>query len=530
MAARKAATAAAVAGMPLLAYATSDDATRRIGDVAMTAAITYADYKVNDVEGCHARGASRLHALAIKHGGLLTKFGQHVGSLQRLAPPAYVSKLASLRDACAPSDAQAVRELLKRELGDRTSALASLSDAPIAAASIAQVHVGTLTDCTRVAMKIMHPTLETSVEADVLALRYSFRALRLLAPDVAGNWDWLLPEFEDSVRLELDFLQEAATQARCASLLEVPRPTLFCRAPAGPGSVVVRAPAVRWDLTTKRVLTMEFVDGHRVDDMEAHARHGTDPKRVGYALVNALSSLSCEHGLVHADPHAGNQLVSPSDDGGFTLWLLDHGLYRRLEAPTRRRLASLWATLACPDFEGTADAAVALRFGENRGQALAVARLFFTASSAKGPQLPLGAVLTREQELQLRKNARELFPGGKNEASELLERVPRDLLFTMRAASLLRGTHRALACTRRQRLMLFAEAAARGNALDERWDHATGDDCFSPEVRDAIRRCDRPHHPLNAATPSERARASRTLTRFRAFFSLCVFALRVFVA
>ena len=504
------ATAAACMALAPAAYYRDDldrtgRAAFRVGDVTFQGLRTIAEYKgattPEEVQACHARGAARLRDLAATYGGLLCKFGQHVGSLQYVAPDAYTRTLSALRDSQPCSDDGAVRALLDRELGP--GAFRDLRP-PIASASIAEVRPATLDDGTAVAVKVMHPALEASIACDLYALEVCFALSRLADPRIADDWAWLLPEFRDGVELELDFVNEGATAERAGALLERRH-----------GSRV-RVPAVHWSHTTKRVLTMDYVEGHRVDDVDAHARSGLDKRKVGDALVSALADLACEHGLVHADPHGGNQLVEPRGRGDFTLWILDHGLYRNLAPATRRSLCGLWESLATRDFQSATAHAVALNFADDGPRALEVARLLLTATSSRGETKALGAKITASDATALRGHVRDLLTehdaAPSSAAAALLARVPRDLLFTMRSASLLRGTHAVLGADRRLRYVRFAEAAARGNALDAAWDAPRADDarCFRADVADAIARCDRPGHALNAPTPSERAGARET--------------------
>ena len=166
---------------------------------------------------------------------------------------------------------------------------------------------------------------------------------------------------------------------------------------------------------------------------------------------------------------------------------MDHGLYRNLAPATRRSLCGLWESLATRDFQSATAHAVALNFADDGPRALEVARLLLTATSSRGETKALGAKITASDATALRGHVRDLLTENdaapSSAAAALLARVPRDLLFTMRSASLLRGTHAVLGADRRLRYVRFAEAAARGNALDARWDVAAGDDddaAYSP--------------------------------------------------
>jgi aarF domain-containing kinase len=107
------------------------------------------------------------------------------------------------------------------------------------------------------------------------------------------NWEytWLFPELEESVLLELDFLQEATNGERVGRLLERDRR--------------IHIPRVRWDLSSARVLTMEFIDGVKVTDVETLRSKGIDPRAVGETISNLFSLMVFSLGLTHCDPHPG---------------------------------------------------------------------------------------------------------------------------------------------------------------------------------------------------------------------------------
>lgn len=166
---------------------------------------------------------------------------------------------------------------------------ASFSPTPIAAASLAQVHRAVTHDGDAVAVKIQYPRLASQVQTD-------FTTLKVLATVVGTlfkNWEytWLFPELEESVLLELDFLQEATNGERVGRLLERDRR--------------IHIPRVRWDLSSARVLTMEFIDGVKVTDVETLRSKGIDPRAVGETISNLFSLMVFSLGLTHCDPHPG---------------------------------------------------------------------------------------------------------------------------------------------------------------------------------------------------------------------------------
>lgn len=162
----------------------------------------------------HQRSAERLLHVCQRHGGLYTKLGQFVASLNHILPPQYPEVLAACQDRAASVSFEEVRPLLEHELGCRVeAAFAHFEPTPIAAASLAQVHRATTADGGEaVAVKVQYPRLARQVEADLTTLRV---LVRLMGCVFEGHsYDWLLPEFKTSIHYELDFRLEAVRGAR----------------------------------------------------------------------------------------------------------------------------------------------------------------------------------------------------------------------------------------------------------------------------------------------------------------------------
>ena len=209
----------------------TDTSAARFGRTLYHAAVVAIDYKYGDAASLppgteerraaqaatHQRSAERLLHVCQRHGGLYTKLGQFVASLNHALPSAYSEVLAVCQDR-APSVAfDEVRPLIEHELGCALEeAFVAFEPTPIAAASLAQVHrARTASDDTVVAVKVQYPRLESQVEADVRTLRV---LVALLGVAFEGHsYGWLLPEFEASIRAELDFRLEAANAARTAA-------------------------------------------------------------------------------------------------------------------------------------------------------------------------------------------------------------------------------------------------------------------------------------------------------------------------
>ena len=276
----------------------------------------------------HRRNAVRVRALALRLQGLLIKLCQWLATRADLLPDEYVEVLSTLQDRVPPRPFRQIRRQVERSLGRPLgTTFARFDRVPIAAASLAQVHEAVLPDGRRVAVKVQYPGIGRIIAADLANLRIFFGGIRRLE----RNLDLvpLLGEMKRTVTAELDFVNEADNIDVIAALHA--------------GGSDVRIPGVIRELTTREVLTMEFLEGIRVTDVRALRAAGIDPADVARRLIDVYAGQILRHGVFHADPHPGNVRVEPSAaaGGAFRLVLLDFGVVKRLPDPLRRGLAEI---------------------------------------------------------------------------------------------------------------------------------------------------------------------------------------------
>ena len=245
------------------------------------------------------RVAKRLLWACRENGGIYTKAGQYLATMRNIIPEAFTDTLVVLQDQQPPSPWFVVLDLLEKELGCGVGGIKKVfkefDTKPIACASIAQVHRAVTHEGKEVAVKIQHPNLISQAAGDVWLLQTASSLVGRLFP--GHGYDWLLPEFESTMAMEMDFVQEALNSTRTAAMLRDQR------------HVVV--PAIHWPLTSTRVLTMEFIHGFRIDDQAALQRSNISSKAVAKALLHAHNELLCYHGFFNADPHPGNVMIRP---------------------------------------------------------------------------------------------------------------------------------------------------------------------------------------------------------------------------
>ena len=253
------------------------------------------------------RAARALYRASIRLEGLLIKASQFIATRADILPDEWVETLSGLHDRVPPRPFATIRSQVERELGRPLEAMfAEFGPAPLAAASLAQVHAARTHDGRRCAVKVQYPGIEGIVRADLRNLMFTLRLLARLEPDF--DFRILTRELLKYLPMELDFLNEARN---CETI----RRNLADRS-----DVVI--PRVYRDLSTRRVLTMELLDGIKVTDVAAIERAGIDKHQVAQKLIEIFTEMILRDGFFHADPHPGNILVRP----GPQLVLLDFGL------------------------------------------------------------------------------------------------------------------------------------------------------------------------------------------------------------
>jgi ubiquinone biosynthesis protein len=260
--------------------------------------------------------------LAALRGGA-AKLGQLAACRPDLVGAVWAGELAALHDDVPALPVDAIRARIAEELGEPVdTAFASFDDAPLAAASLAQVHAAELHDGTRVVVKVQVPGIEHAIEADIATL-HALAAARLPGLDLATIAD----ELAVALRRELDYAAEADALDGFAA--------------SGTPCVIPRPIRAR---SSARVLTMTRIDGVSID-AALDAAPLAERDRLVAALVGELAAQVFTRGLVHGDPHPGNVLVTP--DGA--LALLDLGCVLRLTRDERVGYAMLVAAAATGD-------------------------------------------------------------------------------------------------------------------------------------------------------------------------------------
>ncbi len=291
----------------------------------------------------------RLRHTLEELGATYIKLGQLLSGRADLLPRPYIEELAKLLDAAPPVPVEQIRELVEEELGAPVEELfLHFDDAAIASASIGQVHRATLLDGEQVVVKVQRPGIEAVVEADLDLLLRQARFLEKRSETMRDyNLVAIAEELAQSVREELDYKIEGRNAERLRLNLE-----------SIPNCVV---PAVYWGLTTRRVITLEFLDGIQFNELDRLRVAGYDLSALAQAALQAYLRQIFSDGFYHADPHPANLMVIDGKIG-----FVDFGNVGYLTPGQKEMLGDMFLQLLDQDAGGVARTVV--KMGATRGR------------------------------------------------------------------------------------------------------------------------------------------------------------------
>jgi predicted unusual protein kinase regulating ubiquinone biosynthesis (AarF/ABC1/UbiB family) len=245
-------------------------------------------------ERLHEGNATRLLRGILKLGGVYIKFGQVLSVMVGLLPAAYRTRLATLQDRVPPRPFSEMQRAFIKSLGKLPGhCFRDIEDEPVAAASLGQVHAAHLQDGTKVAVKILYPGIRDTIRVDMRVLRFALWLFERFFP--IGNLDVVHASLVDLLARETDYLHEAECMRRMADN--------FRDEP----DILVPEPVM--ELTSRDVLTMRFMEGTKITDVDALRAHDIEPEAVGRRLLQCFFKQLFVHRYFHADPHPGNFLV-----------------------------------------------------------------------------------------------------------------------------------------------------------------------------------------------------------------------------
>ncbi|KAG9243998.1 ABC1 family protein-like protein [Calycina marina] len=415
------------------------EAAERSGRVASTLFVNINDYRVTlnanenieDMEAqnkalkdCHQRCANRTLKVLEKNGSIFIKLGQHLSAMNYLLPTEWCDTFIPLQDKCPVSSYQSIEDMFMKDTGEHISDLFSeFTEQPIGAASLAQVHLATIKETgQKVAVKVQHPSLDEWASLDLALTRFSFSTLKRFFPNY--DLEWLSSEMEYSLPQELDFALESKNAMRAKEY--------FSHLPELP--LVI--PEVLW--AKRRILVMENVSGHRLDDLAFLDTNHIDRDEVSAALARIFNEMIFgANAPLHCDPHGGNLAIrlNPSRRGAkFDIVLYDHGLYRDIPMKLRRSYAKLWLAVLDTDEEGMRKYSK-----EVAGVTDAQFPLFASAITGRDYRILTSSVATTRSDEEKKMINEALGEGMLQQLVEMLGQVPRIILLILKTNDLTRS-------------------------------------------------------------------------------------------
>jgi predicted unusual protein kinase regulating ubiquinone biosynthesis (AarF/ABC1/UbiB family) len=268
-------------------------------------------------------------------GSAFIKLGQLLSARPDVLPADLVEQLATLQDRVPAFPFAVVQDLLEQELGERCAEIIDLESEPLGSASLAQVHRASLRSGRQVVLKVQRPGLERTFRLDLEVMQQVAAAVQR-HPRWGRGRDWIgiAKECRRVLLRELDFRLEAEHAARFRQQ--------FLDDPG------IRIPAVVWELSTRRVLCLDYVPGIKITDRQALLEAGIVPAAVAEKGAASYLQQLVRFGFFHADPHPGNLAVAA--DGALIYY--DFGMMGQLSSRLRGRLGSMVRAAAGRDAAG----------------------------------------------------------------------------------------------------------------------------------------------------------------------------------
>jgi ubiquinone biosynthesis protein len=288
-----------------------------------------------------ASSATRLSTALTALGPSYVKLGQFLATRPDVVGPALAADLENLQDKMPPFPQAEAEAAVENALGVPIRSVFATFGPPVAAASIAQVHlaeIDTPSGRRSVAVKVLRPGIEKSLKVDLDAFRFAARqAERVSAEARRLRLTEVIATLSRSVAIELDLRLEAAAASELAENTT--------------SDPEFRVPAIDWDKTAREVLTLEWIDGTPLSDRAALVKRGLDLPHLSQVVIQSFLRHAMRDGFFHADMHPGNLFV----DMEGRLAVVDFGIMGRLGAKERRFLAEILYGFIIRDYRRTAE-------------------------------------------------------------------------------------------------------------------------------------------------------------------------------
>ena len=271
---------------------------------------------------------------AVQMGGLLIKLGQFFSTRVDILPRISIDELAGLQDEVPAVEFAEIKEVIETEFARPIERVFAQFDCDaLASASLGQVHRGHLSDGSTVAIKVQRPGIDELVAVDLRAIYQVIKLIKIFT-----NWgqvidfDAIFVEFKETLQAELDYIQEGHNAE-----------TIAKNSQDDPDIII---PGIYWDFTTRRVLTMEYLEGIKVTDHKLLLQSGINRQAIAAKLLQTYVKQMLIDGFYHADPHPGNLFVTPEGK----LIMVDFGMTGSITPDLRETLVEMVFSLVNRDY------------------------------------------------------------------------------------------------------------------------------------------------------------------------------------
>lgn len=296
-----------------------------VKDLGLLERLPFQKKVISDKNSRNRTTGERLRLMLQELGPTFVKLGQMASTRRDLLPEDIIFELEKLQDQVSPFSSQQVRQIIEEELGDDLENLyVEFDDKPLATASIGQVHIARLHTNERVAVKVQRPHIRPLVKTDLEILDDLARIMESRI-ERAKRYQLreIIEEFSKSLSLELDYQTEGRNSEK------ISRPSSE--------DETIKVPRVYWSHTTAKVLTMEYINGVKVNNLSRLEEEGYNRKVIAERIAHSMLHQILIEGFFHGDPHPGNIVILPGDR---IVWM-DFGMVGRLSANMQNQFALL---------------------------------------------------------------------------------------------------------------------------------------------------------------------------------------------
>jgi len=358
------------------------------------------------------KNARKVLNTFISLGPVYIKLGQWLSSRADILPQPYLEELAKLQDSVPAAPFEQVKPIIEKDLGLINEKFDEIDPNCISGASLGQVYLGSISG-QQVAIKVKRPGIEKVVAEDLKVLKKILPlALRFVDPNLQYSAKAMLSQFIETIYEEMDYNIESENLKKIKKDMEK--------------STKVIVPAVFDDFSSKNVLTMEYLPGIKVTNVQALDEKGIDREQLVIDVHKVFFTMLLKHSIFHADPHPGN--ISVTDDGKLILY--DFGMVGRINDETRFKLIRLYLALVEKNPPRVVNAMIDLRMlvpGYNR------------SVIEKGIELSIRAMHGNKPDKMEVQSFMEL---ANQTMSKFPFMLPKNLALYMRMASIIEGIYK----------------------------------------------------------------------------------------